>query len=94
MISSWKTHTFAYISLVICSLEMFIFLCAIALVRTQFDHPTLIRKGTAIAWLFGSPTSVGLAMIALFKDSRRGVALLALILALVFGFFCSLQMLV
>ena len=94
MITDWKTHRLAYSSFAICSLEMLIFLCAIALVRTQFDHPTLIRKATDIAWLFGTPAAVLLALAGLFRDSRRGVALVALIVALMCGLFCTLQMLV
>jgi hypothetical protein len=94
MMTSWKTHKLAYSSFALCSLEMLIFLSAILLVRTQFAHPTLIKKAIGIAWLFGTPAAVLLALAGLFKDSRHGVALLALVVALVCGLFCTLQMLV
>ena len=94
MMTNWKTHRLAYSSFVISGLVMLIFLTAILLVRTQFDHPTLIKKATGIAWLLGTPTDFLLALAGLLRDSRRGAALLALIVALVFGLFCTLQMLV
>jgi membrane protein CcdC involved in cytochrome C biogenesis len=94
MMTSWKTHRLAYSSFAISGVVMLIFLSAILLVRTQFDHPTLIKKAIGIAWLFGTPTAFLLALAGLFRDSRRGAALLALTVALVFGLFCTLQMLV
>jgi hypothetical protein len=94
MMTSWKAHRLAYSSFVICSLEMLIFLSAILLVRMQFDHPMLIKKATGIAWLFGTPAALLLALAGMFRDSRRGLALLALVVALVCGLFCTLQMLV
>jgi hypothetical protein len=94
MITSWKTRRLAYSSFVVCSLQMLIFLGAILLLRTQFNHPTFIKKATGIAWLFGTPAAVLLAFAGLFRDSHRGLALLALVVALVCGLFFTLQMLV
>jgi hypothetical protein len=92
--AGWANHRFAYISFTICVLEMFVFLCAIALGRTPLNHPILIGKTTAVAWLLGVPASVGFAVAGVFRDSRRGTASMAVIAALVCALFCSLQMLV
>jgi hypothetical protein len=94
MMTSWKAHRLAYSSFAICALEMLIFVSAILLVRTQFDHPILRKKATGIAWLFGTPAAVLFAIAGLFRDSRRGVAVLALIVAFICGLFCTLQMFV
>jgi hypothetical protein len=94
MIVNWKAHRFAYSSLAVCLIEMIVFVIAIILVRTQFDHPTLIKKVTGIAWLLGTPSAVLLAFGGLVKDDRRLAAVLALVVALVCGLFCTLQMLV
>ncbi len=94
MTTNWKTHRLAYSSFAVCLIEMAIFVTAIILVRTPFDHPMLIKKATGIAWLFGTPAAVLLAMGGLVKDDRRVAAVVALVVALVCGLFCTLQMLV
>jgi hypothetical protein len=94
MTINWKTHRLAYSSLVVCLIEMVVFVTAIILVRTPFDHPTLIKKATGIAWLFGTPAAVLLALAGLVKDDRRVAAVVALAVALGCGLFCTLQMLV
>ncbi len=94
MTFNWKAHRLAYSSLAVCLIGMIVFLAAIILVRTQFDHPTLIKKATGIAWLLGTPTAVFLAIGGVVKDDRRLAAILALVVALVCGLFCTLQKLV
>jgi hypothetical protein len=94
MVVDWKTHRMAYSSLAVCLLEMMIFVTAIILVRTPFDHPVLIKKATGIAWFFGTPAAILLALVGLAIDDRRAAAVLAFVVALVCGLFCTLQMLV
>ena len=94
MTVDWKSHRLAYSSLSVCLIEMMVFATAIVLVRTPFDHPTLIKKATGIAWLFGTPAAVLLAIGGLARDDRRVAAVMALVVALVCGLFCTLQMLV
>lgn len=94
MTVDWKAHRLAYSSFAVCLIEMMIFLTAIILVRTPFDHRTLIKKVTGITWLFGTPAAVLLAVGGVVKDNRRFAAVVALVVALVCGLFCTLQMLV
>jgi hypothetical protein len=94
MTVNWKAHRFAYSSLAVCLIETIVFVTAIILVRMPFDHPTLIKKATGIAWLFGTPAAVLLAFGGLVKDDRRMAAVLALVVALVWGVLFTLQMLV
>lgn len=94
MTVDWKAHRLAYSSLAICLTEMIVFITAIILARTSFDHPTLIKKVTGIAWFLGTPAAVVLAFGGLVKDDRRIAAVVALVVALVCGLFCTLQMLV
>ncbi len=94
MTFNWKAQRLAYSSLAICLTEMMVFVVAIILVRTPFEHPILVKKATGIAWLFGTPAAILLTLGGLIKDDRRAVAVLALVVALVCGLFCTLQMLV
>ena len=94
MTVDWKAHRLAYSSFAVCLVEMMIFFTAIILVRTPFDHPTLIKKATGVAWLFGTPAAVLLALGGVIRDNRRVAAVVALVVALICGLFCTLQMLV
>jgi hypothetical protein len=87
-------NRWAYISFAVSLAEIIVFLGAIVLVRTPFNHWNLILKATAITWLLGVPGSIAFAVIGIFKDSRRGAALMALIVAVACSLFCTLQMLV
>lgn len=94
MTLNWKSNRFACSSFTVCAVEMAIFLAAIILVRTPFDHPVLIKKATGIAWLFGTPAMILLAFGGVLKDDHRTAAVAALLVAIACGLFCTLQMLV
>jgi hypothetical protein len=94
MIAGWSAHKLAYIAFAICLLEIAIFICIAAFAKTAVSDSILLRKTTDMTWLFGGPASIGFACAGLFWDSRRGIAFIALIFAVVCWCFCSLQMLV
>lgn len=100
----WYQRKFAVISIALSFLQIGSFVLAallinFALVNSKpFPSPGLrgapIYRFLAGAWLFGTPTTFISAVIALKLDSRRGLAVIALIVSIVAVVFCSLQMLV
>ncbi len=94
LLTNWRAHKLAYLSLVICLLEVTVFFC-IAIFATTPRHQSLtLRKLTGITWIFGGPMSIGFSLAGLFLDTRRGTAFIALILAIACWCFCTLQVLV
>jgi hypothetical protein len=86
-------HRFAHVSLMLSAISLSTFLLAIAFAWTPFAEAHWIRKATGVAWLIG-PGSALLAILGLIYDSRRIVALVALIAATAIFLLETLQMLV
>jgi hypothetical protein len=91
----------AQVSLAASLLMVFAFVCAIALVRTSWNSPDLIRHITAITWLTCVPASLGFALASFgsalaqgFEGRRVGASVTALLVASVSTLFCTLQILV
>ena len=93
-ISNWRTRKFAYSSFAVSSVEMSVFVSADVLAFTSSGHQMFIRRGVAAAWLFLTPTCIGLAIAGMIADSRPGKAQTALIVAVAVSAFCTVQVLV
>jgi hypothetical protein len=83
----------AHVSLMLSTISLLTFLLAFGLAWTPFADAHWIRRATAVAWLIG-PGSALLAILGLIYDSRRIVALVALIAATAIFLLETLQMLV
>jgi hypothetical protein len=85
---------FAVVSLLLCSMEIAIFLLLIFTVHLLSIYGSGIRGIAAITYLVCVPGSLVCAVIGLIFDRRRATALIALGVASVCGYFCTLQVLV
>ncbi len=97
VILSWKTRKLAFISLSLCFLESAVFtgvIGALALTGEPLSQSLVVRKIVGIAWIACGPTSVAFACAALFLDTHRGFAAIALVVAVAIWVLCSLQVLV
>jgi|HubBroStandDraft_6_1064221.scaffolds.fasta_scaffold1352378_2 hypothetical protein len=93
--STWSENKLALISAAIAAIEVTVlFIVAFSLGGTLLSHSTGLSRLVAADWLFGGPVSIGFALAGIFLDSRKRLAVLALIFACACWAFCTLQMLV
>jgi tellurite resistance protein TehA-like permease len=92
--SFWSTNRFAAISFTCSLIEIVVFLLAIILAvffGVQFKTPPLVP---GIVWILGTAGGIISALVGLFADSRKKVAVVALLTAIGCFFLCGTQMLV
>lgn len=89
-----KAYSLAYSSLAVSGAVFTIFVVAIILAQTQVVPMPAVKKIAGITWLFGIPAAMILALAGVFRDRRRGIAVVALVVSLICGLFCTLQLLV
>lgn len=89
----WSGRNIALISLLTSFLETIVVWGAFYSGVTRQSSPSIVGM-TDWAWLLGGPGSFVLALVALFADSRRSTAFVALAVALILFVVCGLTKLV